>query len=159
MSRGRSKKKVVDSRQLQPIAHVVDSSGKPVLHTWKPSGRRRSRTTEIAIYWQETGLPDNVKGIHRVWLSDEEHGDEYPWKQGNRPHYLSRFMKEATDGFLSATFKLTDWGRQMADEHCKCRSGRQLKESSRPESKIDERCGMNAKQWKKHLRKLKTTGY
>lgn len=149
-------KKKIDPRQLQPIAHVVDSSGKPILNTWKPSGKRKKITTELAIYWQETSLPDNVKGIHRVWYSNEEHGDEYPWKQGARPYYLSRFMREATSGFLSATFKLTEWGRQMADAHCKCRTGKRLQESIRPESKVEERGGMNSRQWKKYLRKLRT---
>jgi len=149
-------KKKIDPRQLQPIAHVVDSSGKPVIHTWKQVGKRKPVTTEIAIFWQETNLPDDVKGIHRVWYSNEQHGDEYPWKKGTRPRFLSRFMKEATSGTLSATFKLTEWGREMASLHCKCRSGRLLQESSRPESKLSERGGMNSKEWKKHLRKLKT---
>lgn len=149
-------KKKIDPRQVQPIAYVVDSSGQPLKHWWTPSGKKKPVYEQIAIYWQETSLPDDVKGVHTVWYSNENHGDEYPWKKGaQRPEFLSRFMKEATSGKLSATFKLTEWGRLVADSRCKCNHGGKLQETKRTESKKDERGGMSSREWKKYQRKLK----
>lgn len=150
-------RKQIDPRQVGPIAYVVDSSGAPVKHLWRPSGGRRRRSTTIGIYWQETALTAKEMGIHTVWSSDEDHGDTFPWKVNDpKPRYLTQFMREASSGTLSATFKLTEWGRECADQRCKCRSGSPLEETARTESKKDERGGMNSKEWKKYLRKIQT---
>lgn len=147
-------RKRVDPRQSQPIAYVVDSSGAPVEHTWTTLDGKKLHT-KIGIYWMETNLPDEVRGIHRVWMSDETYGDAYPWRRGDpRPTHLSRFQKEASSGQLSASFKLTEWGRFACDNHCKC-PGRHVKEANRTESKKDERGGMSSKEWSRHQRRLK----
>jgi hypothetical protein len=173
----RPRRRAVDPRTTQPIAYVVDSGGEPVTHTWTPTGsgvgrKPKSRTTTIGIYRMETGLPEDEAGRHVVWLSDEDHGDIYPWPRdalpSERPVYLTRFMREAREtGELSAAFRLTDWGRLLANGpendgvggHCACAGGRPLREASRAAaSKRDGRGGMNSKEWKKHLRRLAREG-
>jgi len=154
------RRKAVDSRQVGPIAYVVDSSGTPVTHWWTPVGKKKPIETKIGIYWQETSLPDSEKGIHTVWSSDENFGDTYPWKRGTpqseMPKYLVDFMDEASGGQLSGTYALTDWGRDCAAQRCKCRTGGPLLETKHDLPKKDERGGLNSRQWKQYQHKLKT---
>lgn len=147
----RLRRKKIDPRQVEAIAYVVDSSGEPVIRT-EDSGKFKTGT-KIGIYRQETSLPDQKKGIHYVWASDEEYGDRFPYKKGDPvPYHLIRFMKEATSGRLSATYRLTEWGRLLADTVCKCNTGRRLEEATWTPSKKDERMGMNSKEWKAYMK-------
>lgn len=162
--RARASRKHIDPRQVGAIAYVVDSGGTPVTHTWTPTGRRRKkRTTTIGIYRQETSLPNDEKGRHLVWSSDENHGDTYPWEDDDpQPYWLTKFMREAKSGQLSAAFAMTAWGRELANGPagdgvgglCKCRGGEPLREAERAATKKEERGGMNAAQFKKHKRRL-----
>jgi hypothetical protein len=130
----------VDPSEVEPLAVVVDSGGRPV------EGQRADGTTgPIAVYRQRTALPEDVKGRHIVWSSDEPDGDGYPFdkdtkkefdrqvaalrgrppeefreqlrglcRRYGRPYYLTRFMQEARAGEVSAAFAPTPRGRAAA---------------------------------------------
>ena len=165
MAARRAARKRADPREVEPVAYVVDSGGQPVRHWWTKNlgGPKRSQRrvyTTVGIYRQTTSTPDDEEGRHTVWLSDEDHGDSYPWgKDDPRPARLTQFMAEARTGKLSGTFALTAWGREAATAHCKCLGGGPLEETERVgSSKRDWRGGLSSKQWKKQQRRAARRG-
>lgn len=101
----------------------------------------RDGTIQHRIWYYPDEGEDRGDGRKTMWYCDEKGGNMWPLQRS--PHLL-RFHTEGLAGLLGPGIKLTEHGRDMADNHCKCNTGRRLEESPLPPRPVGD--GLNSRQ-------------